>query len=73
MSDLSTRRGRVPGTEPVGDGRTLVQADVPQIEIVRYAVDLRSHEPRHRHLHPHLRPARADAASTSPPRRWPRS
>ena len=42
MSDLSTRRGRVPGTEPVGSGRTLVQAEVPQIEITRYAVDLRS-------------------------------
>jgi elongation factor G len=42
MSDLSTRRGRVTGTEPVGIGRTLVKADVPQIEITRYAVDLRS-------------------------------
>ena len=29
MSDLSTRRGRVPGTEPVGSGRTLVRAEVP--------------------------------------------
>jgi elongation factor G len=42
MSDLSTRRGRVTGTEPVGIGRTLVKADVPEIEITRYAVDLRS-------------------------------
>ncbi len=42
MSDLSTRRGRVAGTEPVGVGRTLVRADVPETEIVRYAVDLRS-------------------------------
>ncbi|MGH8891721.1 MAG: elongation factor G-like protein EF-G2 [Actinomycetes bacterium] len=42
MSDLSTRRGRVTGTEPVGSGRSLVKADVPQIEITRYAVDLRS-------------------------------
>ena len=42
MSDLSGRRGRVLGTEPVGNGRTLVRADVPQTEIVRYAVDLRS-------------------------------
>ncbi len=42
MSDLSGRRGRVSGTEPVGAGRTLVRAEVPQLEIARYAVDLRS-------------------------------
>jgi elongation factor G len=42
MSDLSTRRGRVTGTEPVGSGRSLVKAEVPQVEITRYAVDLRS-------------------------------
>ncbi len=42
MGDLSSRRGRVVGTEPVGVGRTLVRADVPQLEITRYAVDLRS-------------------------------
>ncbi|HEX6921064.1 MAG TPA: elongation factor G-like protein EF-G2 [Actinomycetes bacterium] len=42
MSDLSTRRGRVTGTEPVGNGRSLVKAEVPQIEVTRYAVDLRS-------------------------------
>ncbi len=42
MSDLSTRRGRVTGTESIGSGRSLVKADVPQVEITRYAVDLRS-------------------------------
>ena len=43
LSDLSGRRGRVLGTEPVGEsGRTLVRAEVPEWEIVRYAVDLRS-------------------------------
>jgi elongation factor G len=42
MSDLSTRRGRVTGTEPVGTGRTLVRAEVPETETVRYAIDLRS-------------------------------
>ncbi|MFV8127421.1 elongation factor G-like protein EF-G2 [Streptomyces syringium] len=42
MSDLSGRRGRVVGTEQSGDGRTLVRAEVPEIEIDRYAVDLRS-------------------------------
>ncbi|MEZ0068732.1 elongation factor G [Streptacidiphilus sp. MAP12-20] len=43
LSDLSGRRGRVLGTEPVGSGgRTVVHAEVPELEIVRYAVDLRS-------------------------------
>jgi len=42
MGDLSSRRGHVVGTEPVGSGRTLVKANIPQIEIARYAIDLRS-------------------------------
>ena len=42
MSDLSGRRGRVLGTEPIGVGRTLVKAEIPELEITRYAIDLRS-------------------------------
>lgn len=42
MGDLSTRRARVLGTEPVGSGRTLVKAEAPQLELVRYATELRS-------------------------------
>ncbi|TPQ19894.1 elongation factor G-like protein EF-G2 [Streptomyces sporangiiformans] len=42
MSDLSGRRGRVVGTEQASGGRTLVRAEVPEIEIGRYAIDLRS-------------------------------
>lgn len=42
MSDLSGRRGRVVGTEQAGPGRTLVRAEVPEMEISRYAIDLRS-------------------------------
>ncbi|MER5684850.1 elongation factor G-like protein EF-G2 [Streptomyces sp. NPDC002205] len=42
MSDLSGRRGRVVGTEQSGPGRTLVRAEVPELEIGRYAIDLRS-------------------------------
>ncbi|MFC1415955.1 elongation factor G-like protein EF-G2 [Streptacidiphilus cavernicola] len=41
LGDLSARRGRVQGTEPVGVGRTLVRAEAPELELVRYAVDLR--------------------------------
>lgn len=42
MGDLAGRRGRVLGTEQESDGRVLVRAEVPEIEIDRYAVDLRS-------------------------------
>lgn len=42
MGDLSSRRGRVLGTEQAGADRTVVHAEVPEVELVRYAVDLRS-------------------------------
>ena len=42
MSDLSGRRGRVTGTEPADGERTVIHAEVPETELVRYAVDLRS-------------------------------
>jgi elongation factor G len=48
MSDLSTKRGRVIGTELVAagsagaPGRTLIRAEVPETELVRYAAELRS-------------------------------
>jgi elongation factor G len=42
MTDLQTRRGRVVGTEPETSGRTTIAAEVPQTEITRYAIDLRS-------------------------------
>jgi elongation factor G len=42
MSDLSSRRGRVLGTEPGDDQRTVVNAEIPAVELVRYAIDLRA-------------------------------
>ncbi|MCP2298520.1 elongation factor G [Nocardia amikacinitolerans] len=42
LSDLSSRRGRVLGTEPHGTGRTRIRAEVPELELSRYAIDLRS-------------------------------
>ncbi|MCH8613044.1 elongation factor G-like protein EF-G2 [Arsenicicoccus dermatophilus] len=42
MSDLSTRRGRVVGTDPAEEGRTVIHAEVPALELTRYAIDLRS-------------------------------
>ncbi|HYZ37318.1 MAG TPA: elongation factor G-like protein EF-G2 [Pseudonocardiaceae bacterium] len=41
LGDLSSRRGRVLGTETAEDGRMLVRAEVPAAELLRYAVDLR--------------------------------
>ncbi len=42
MSDLASRRARVLGTDKVGDDRTLVKAEIPQTELIRYSIDLRS-------------------------------
>ncbi len=42
MSDLSGKRGRIIGTESIGRKRTCVKALVPQSEMLRYAIDLRS-------------------------------
>jgi elongation factor G len=42
LGDLSGRRGRVLGTDAAGPGRTLVRAEVPCTQLVRYAVDLRA-------------------------------
>ncbi|WP_024803672.1 elongation factor G-like protein EF-G2 [Nocardia sp. BMG51109] len=42
LGDLSGRRGRVLGTEPTTGGRTVVRAEVPELELSRYAIDLRS-------------------------------
>ncbi|GAA5166670.1 elongation factor G-like protein EF-G2 [Pseudonocardia eucalypti] len=47
LGDLSSRRGRVLGTDvdesiPGATGRTLVRAEVPAAELLRYAVDLRA-------------------------------
>jgi elongation factor G len=42
LGDLSGRRGRVLGTDVAGPGRTVVRAEVPCTELLRYAVDLRA-------------------------------
>jgi elongation factor G len=42
MSDLSARRGRVVGTEAANGSRAVVRAEVPTLEMTRYAVELRS-------------------------------
>ncbi len=41
IGDLNTKRGRVQGMNPV-NGMTVVEAEAPLSEVVKYAVDLRS-------------------------------
>ena len=42
MGDLNKRRGRVLGMTPDHQGNTIIEADVPQLEIYGYSTDLRS-------------------------------
>jgi elongation factor G len=42
MSDLSGRRGRITGSDVQADGRSVIEATVPEAELVRYVMDLRS-------------------------------
>jgi elongation factor G len=42
IGDLNAKRGRVQGMEPTGTGKSVVRAEVPQAEMMRYAIDLRS-------------------------------
>jgi elongation factor G len=42
MGDLSGRRARIAGTDAAGKGWTQIKAKVPQGEMLRYAIDLRS-------------------------------
>ena len=42
MGDLNGKRARILGMLPNGDGTTTVEAEVPQIEMLRYATELRS-------------------------------
>ena len=42
MGDLSTKRGRVHGMNSNGNGSTIIEAEVPLAEMVRYSADLRS-------------------------------
>lgn len=42
LADLATRRARVRGTEAAESGRSSITAEVPAVELTRYAIDLRS-------------------------------
>jgi elongation factor G len=42
LSDLAHRRAQVTGTESTPTGQTLVTANVPEAEVSRYAIEIRS-------------------------------
>ena len=42
LSDLSSRRGRVQGQSQLGGGIVEIDAQVPQAELLKYSIDLRS-------------------------------
>lgn len=42
IGDLNSRRGKVLGMEPISNGKEIIKAHVPEAELLRYAIDLRS-------------------------------
>ncbi len=42
MGDLNKRRGRVLGMNPVGNGKQVIEADIPMMELTGYCTVLRS-------------------------------
>ena len=42
LSDLSAKRGKVQGQNPIGGGILEIKAQVPQAELMRYAIDLKA-------------------------------
>jgi elongation factor G len=42
MGDLNSKRGKIQGMEPIAGGKQRINALVPQSEVARYVIDLRS-------------------------------
>jgi elongation factor G len=42
MGDLNAKRGKIAGMDQVGGGKQVIHATVPQAEVARYVIDLRS-------------------------------
>jgi elongation factor G len=42
MGDLNSKRGKIAGMEQIGGGKQRIRAQVPQAEVARYVIDLRS-------------------------------
>ena len=42
IGDMNSKRGRIQGMAPQGDGTTMIEGETPQAEMLRYATELRS-------------------------------
>jgi elongation factor G len=42
IGDFNSKRGRILGMEPIGNGKGVVRAQAPLAELFRYAIDLKS-------------------------------
>jgi elongation factor G len=42
MGDLNAKRGKIQGMDQIGGGKQVINALVPQAEVARYVIDLRS-------------------------------
>ena len=42
MGDMSKRRGRILGQDDEGQGKTVITAEVPEAEIIKYATELKA-------------------------------
>ncbi len=42
IGDLNSKRGRIHGMSPMGNGTTMIEGETPQAEMLRYATELRS-------------------------------
>jgi elongation factor G len=71
MSDLSSRRARLTGTTSAGDDSTEISAEVPDQELLRYAVELRAltaGSGRFRRSYLRHEPVPPTAAPSAPPK-----
>ena len=69
MGDLNSKRARILGMNPEGNGFTTIEVEAPQAEMMRYATDLRSQTQGRGNLHHALRPVpRGPDASRRPGR-----
>ena len=64
MGDLNAKRGKIAGMEQIGGGKQRIKAQVPQAEVARYVIDLRSMTGGRGALLHDLQPLRA--ASSAP-------
>ncbi|MDE2687977.1 MAG: elongation factor G [Chloroflexota bacterium] len=42
IGDMNSKRGRIHGMTPMGNGTTMIEGETPQAEMLRYATELRS-------------------------------